>query len=621
MAKIEITRTELVWPGKYREDGALRVRSRVHFPFQVEETAPVDSVCLAGGVTQGGPTLPDRRVADRADTSRDGWTNKLLLGDNLLVMESLLDTLAGKIDLIYVDPPFRTGADYAFATVVGDPPQKPPGRSSLTLGMAYRDTWGRGLETYLSAMAERFRIMRDLLAPTGSLLVHLDYRVAHYVKVLLDEIFGARRMVNEIVWHYRSGGGGKKRFGRKHDTILFYARSETPYFDENADKARVPHDAVIPKKWADKFDPRGKLRPDVWDVSRPPNHASEWVGFPTQKPLALLEIPVTVLCPPDGIVADFFCGSGTTLLAAERLGRRWIGCDIGRWAIHVARKRLLEAVRHRPFDVLTLGRHERRFWQGVVFGAQRDTRDVEKDDHGQGSVRTQGDPKSDPNQDVAYRAFLVEAYGAEFIRDLAHVHGQKGEALVHIGSVDAPVTRGEIEAAADACAKRDRKVLHVLGWEWARGACASSLTLAREKGIDVILIQVPREAMDGRAVGKGDVRFSEVPCLDVRVEKTGVREVRIRLQGYTFLHTSLIPEDVRREVRRWSDYIDYWAVDWDFKHRVFALDWVAFRMHKRRRLPLVSDPHGYEKAGEYCIGVRVVDILGNTVCHTAEVVV
>lgn len=170
------------------------------------------------------------------------------------------------------------------------------------------------------------------------MLLHLDWRAVHYAKVRCDAIFGAHRFQNEIVWSYRSGGGTKRRYGRKHDTILWYSMSDEPIFD--ADAARVPYDAAIAKSRAHLFHERGKVSGDVLDIPRPPNHAKEWTGWPSQKPLALLEWFVRVHSRPGDAVGDFFCGSGTTLVAARRLGRRAVGCDASADALAIARRRL-----------------------------------------------------------------------------------------------------------------------------------------------------------------------------------------------------------------------------------------------------------------------------------------
>ncbi len=250
----------------------------------------------------------------------DGW--ELHRGDCLGVAAGLEPS---SFALIYIDPPFFTGA-----------------RRSGERG-AYGDAWGNDVARYTDHIGERIAAMKPLLHERGSILVHLDWRAVHYVKVRCDAIFGANRFMNEIVWSYNSGGGSKKRYGRKHDTILWYGAGPNPVF--NADAARVPYDAVIAKKRAHLFHERGKVSGDVLDVSRPPNHAKEWVGWPDQKPLALLDRLVRVHTNEGDRVGDFFCGSGTTLVAAVAAGRSAVGADISEDALRVSAERLAGAGR------------------------------------------------------------------------------------------------------------------------------------------------------------------------------------------------------------------------------------------------------------------------------------
>lgn len=235
-------------------------------------------------------------------------------------------TLArGTFRLIYIDPPFFTRREF-------DARNGPGG---------FADRWESGLGGYLDFLAERLRVLAPLLAEDGSLLLHLDWRAVHYAKVACDEIFGYDRFQNEIIWSYNSGGGSRRRYGRKHDTILWYGRGDRPFF--NPEAARVPYDAVIARKRAHLFHPDGKVSGDVLDIPRPPNHAREWTGWPTQKPLALLRFLVKCHSEPGDLVGDFFCGSGTTLLAAAMEGRRAFGCDISADAVRLAHTRLAAA--------------------------------------------------------------------------------------------------------------------------------------------------------------------------------------------------------------------------------------------------------------------------------------
>lgn len=235
----------------------------------------------------------------------------------------IIPTLApSSFQIIYIDPPFFTESGFKNRKGEG----------------GFRDTWKGSLDGYLSFLRPRIAAMRELLRDDGSFLLHLDWRAVHYAKVMCDEVFGRGNFQNELIWSYNSGGGSKARYGRKHDTILWYGKTAKPFFDAAA--ARVPHSAVIARKRAHLFHPQGKVRGDVLEIPRPPNHSAEWTGWPTQKPLALLELLVRCHSRPGDLVGDFFCGSGTTLVAALRGGRKAFGCDLSKDALAIAGKRV-----------------------------------------------------------------------------------------------------------------------------------------------------------------------------------------------------------------------------------------------------------------------------------------
>jgi DNA modification methylase len=613
MAKIDITKTELVWPGKYNEDGTRKEVPRVSLPFQVIET--VNESRATREVKKGGVqgSLFDVYEGKEGDTFEAGWRNKLIWGDNLLVMGSLLDKFAGKIDLIYIDPPFATGADFSFTTEIGESGEEITKEQSTIEEKAYRDTWGGGLASYVEMIVQRLRLMRDLLSEHGSIYVHLDWRVDSHVRLVLDELFGEASFQREIIWDISVLSGFKTRaqnWIRGHDTILFYSKNKQFLFNKLSTEHRPEYIARFNKldehgrryfdgrgerRYLDDILEKGKAIGDVWSdlmsFQQIPT-SQERLGYDTQKPEALLERILRASSDERGLVADFFCGSGTTLAVAEKLGRRWIGCDLGRWAIHVTRKRLLGIENCKPFEVLNLGKYERQYWQGVTFG----------------------ETKVMPLAEQAlyeYLAFILKLYGAQPVTGMAHLHGKKGKAMVHIGAVDAPVTIAEIDAAVDECARLKQGDLHVLGWEWEMGLYDLMVEAAKKKGVKLLLLIIPREVMEQQAAAKGDVRFFELAYLEAEIKQPKKLTVLVALKDFVIPNTELIPEDVRSKVRKWSDYIDYWAVDWDFRSDTFMQGWVAYRTRKERKLPLACDPHTYEKAGKYRILVKVIDIFGN----------
>jgi DNA modification methylase len=642
MAKIEITKTELVWPGKYNEDGTLKEVPRVSLPFQVIETVNESRATREAKKKLQQMSLFDVYEGKEGDTFEEGWKNKLIWGDNLLVMGSLLEKFAGKIDLIYIDPPFATGADFSFTAPIGEAGEEVEKTQSIIEEKAYRDTWGKGIASYVDTMSARIRLMRDLLSVRGSIYVHCDWRVNSHLRLILDDVFGEDNFQREIVWDISVLSGFKTKANnwvRGHDTILFYSKSvDEVLFNKQSTEHRPEYIARFNKvdkdgrryfdgrgerRYLDEVLEKGKAIGDVWNdvmsFQQIPT-SQERLGYDTQKPEALLERIVRASSDEGSIVADFFCGSGTTLAVAEKLGRRWIGCDLGRWAIHVTRKRLLGIENCKPFEVLNLGKYERQYWQGVTFSPQRHR--GHREDEAEGSSQCSpclGGESLLEQRLYEYLAFILKLYGAQPVAGMAHLHGKKGKAMVHIGAVDAPVTIAEIDAAVDECVALKQKELHVLGWEWEMGLYDLMVEAAKKKGVKLLLLQIPREVMEQQAAAKGDVRFFELAYLEAEIKQPKKLTVQVVLKDFVIPNTELIPEDVRSKVKKWSDYIDYWAVDWDFQNDTFMQGWVAYRTRKERKLPLVSDAHTYERPGKYRILVKVIDIFGNDTSQAFDV--
>src|SRR5581483_10047598 len=384
-----------------------------------------------------------------------------------------LPELAGRIQLVYIDPPFATGDDFSMRVEVGDATLvKEP---SILEEHAYRDTWGAGYESYLSMMYARLVLIHELLSQDGSLFLHCGPTVSHTLRLLCEEIFGVENFRNEIVWKRFNFHADAKRFGRVTDRLLFYSKSAAYKFrelrvpfseeyeaskftqvDENGRRYRLsdlnPPGGRGPvyefhgvtkawrfsedrmrqletegriytkskvaqlKRYLDELD--GQAVHELWSDVAPINpRATERLGYPTQKPEALVERVIEATTDEGDLVADFFVGSGTTASVAERKGRRWIACDLGRFAIHTTRKRLLDTADCRPFDIQNLGAYERQRWQ------------IES---GNGALR-------------AYLDTILAFYQAEPVEGFAHLHGRKAGRMIHVGATDAPVTIDETE--------------------------------------------------------------------------------------------------------------------------------------------------------------------------------
>ena len=629
MAKINVTKTELVWPGKYDDDGSLKEVPRVSLPFQIIET--VNESRATREAKRGGvqTSLFDVYEGNEGDTFEEGWKNKLIWGDNLLVMGSLLEKFAGKVDLIYIDPPFATGADFSFTTQIGEDSIPLDKKASVIEEKAYRDTWAKGRASWFTMIFNRLRILRNLLSDNGTLYIHLDWFTGHHLRPVLDEVFGEKNSLGEIIWSYGSPSGGRvsgSKLVKAHDTIYCFAKrygshkhktTYLPYSDKyikdwfkymDEDGRHYQKRQRINKETGERYwekqyldESKGVPASTVWtDIQQayadPRAYkigtSSELTGYATQKPEKLIQRIIDISSDPGDLVADFFCGSGTTLAVAEKSDRRWIGCDLGRWAIHVARKRLLGIENCKPFEVLNLGKYERQYWQGVTFNVDKNKGITER------AV-------------FEYLAFILRLYGASPLPGTVHLHGKKGKAMVHVGAVDAPVTIGEIESAAEECVKLKQKELHVLGWEWEMGLQNLVVQQAKRMDVKLLLLQIPREVMEQQAADKGDVRFFELAYLNAVIEKPGKLVAQVALKDFVLPNAKLVPEEVRSKVTKWSDYIDYWAVDWDFRNDTFMQGWVAYRTRKDRTLSLVSDAHAYERPGRYRVLVKVIDIFGN----------
>jgi adenine-specific DNA-methyltransferase len=625
-------------------DGKPERVERVHLPFQTVETINEsratrerDTGALFGG--------NDPQTAER---------NQLIWGDNKLVMSSLLKEYAGQVDLIYIDPPFATGADFSHHISVGDVDWiKAP---SILEEHAYRDTWGAGYDSYLTMLFERLTLLLDLLSSTGSIYLHLDARAAHYGRLLLDELLGPAAFQNEIVWRRANTHNDPDGYGRIHDTLLYYRRpggTFNPVYgayrqdyvdqayrhtDENGrryqtlplhathvysskddntrrfgDKVLRPppgkywrwsqqkiDDALaanmivmskndIPryKKYLDEAD--GVPAQSIWDdmklLGRP-----EMLGYPTQKPESLLERIIAASSNEGDLVLDCFAGSGTTPAVAEKMGRRWIACDLGRFSIHTTRKRLLNIPDCRPFEIKNLGAYERQRWQ------------IES---GNGALR-------------AYLDTILAFYNAEPVEGFIHLHGRKAERMVHVGATDAPVTIDETEDVIDEMADNGIEACDLLGWEWEMGLHDTITERARRRGLDLRPRQIPREVME-RQVSEADaVRFFELAFVDLDVRRKG-HEACVVLKDFAIPSEDLIPQNVRESIASWSDLIDYWSVDFDFSDEVFHNEWQAYRTRENPALATQSDWHEYPKPGSYAIVVKIIDIFGNDTTKLAEV--
>jgi adenine-specific DNA-methyltransferase len=334
------------------------------------------------------------------------------------------------------------------------------------------------------------------------------------------------------------------------------------------------------------------------------SQASERLNYRTQKPEALLERIVSASSKENDLVLDCVCGSGTTAAVGEKLGRRWIACDLGRFAIHTTRKRLLSIPNLRPFVVQNLGKYERQVWVGAEFGP--------------------GNGAQAATRQRAYVEFILKLANATPINGYAWLHGIRTARMIHVGAVDAPVSVGDV---AQIAAEFKRAVgtgkdapktngVDVLGCDFAFELNEVAKQQAAAANIQMRFLRIPRDVMDKRAVEQGDIKFFELAALSVEV-KTNKRNVVLKLKDF-IIPPDDVPEDARKAVKHWSQWIDYWAVDWNNKGDTFHNEWQTYRTRKDKSLQL-EVTNTYTEAGEYTIVVKVIDILGNDTTKSVKV--
>ncbi len=324
--------------------------------------------------------------------------------------------------------------------------------------------------------------------------------------------------------------------------------------------------------------------------------------YPTQKPEALLERILKASSNEGDLVLDCFVGSGTTAAVAEKLNRRWIACDLGRFAIHTTRKRLLSIPGVKPFVVQNLGKYERQAWQSSEFG----------------------DPQTAASVIHNYRRFILDLYQARPIEGYTWLHGLKSGRMVHVGPVDLPISPSDITqiaiefrkavgTGADAPAEA---AVDVLGWDFAFEINEVALQQAAQANLHMRFIRIPREILEKRAVEQGDIKFFELAALSVETI-VKARILYLRLVDFV-IPPDDVPEDVQRAITHWSQWIDYWAVDWDNQGDTFHNEWQTYRTRQDKKLKLDAS-HTYPDPGQYRLMVKVIDILGNDTTKTLSI--
>ena len=571
------------------------------------------------------PNIPN---AFNAALDGGSWMNRLVYGDNLLTMQALLagdpqtglPSLRGKVDLIYIDPPFDSKADYRTKVKLPgvDLQQKP----TVVEQFAYADTWEEGTISYLKMIYPRLVLMKELLSDRGSIYVHIDWHVGHYVKMILDDIFGKASFRNEIIWWYLWGGRGKTQWNSKHDTILFYSKSDKWTFnykdvldDHNlmteGSKNRLNYKgAMVTTKSNTSEIPDDKVLPsDTWYIATINAMSKEKLNYATQKPEALLERIIKASSNEGDLVCDFFGGSGTTAAVAEKLGRRWITCDIGKPASLVMRKRFIDQEVN-PFLYQSIGDYQKEAF------------------HNNKKLRRVGDLSQ-----VVLGLFGALPFSPEQVsdRNFGYVKGTRN--LVMVDSPNRLTTAATVRRAVEAKASLlggDWDKVIVLGWNFAFDI---SQAIEKYKNSNVEVLVIPPDLLDKlskkgfkKLIADKTVRFSSLQYLvvnpvEVTVNGNGEDELDISLSNYVLLSPDNIPLDDKDKENLQKvmeqdplSLIEYWSIDPDYDGDTFRSTWQDYRENVDNDSdPLhcvystrIAMPHKDERK----VCVKAVDVFG-----------
>lgn len=682
---------ELVWNGKTNEV------TNVVLPFQTIEIVDEPREEKVAKLQTDLFSVGGRQVG--------GWTNKLIWGDNKLILSSLKNgplreeiEKQGGIKLIYIDPPFDVGADFSTDIQIGDNTlTKIP---SVIEELAYRDTWGKGADSFIAMIYERLNLMRDLLAENGSIYVHCDWRVSGYMRLVLDEVFGKDNFLNDIVWSYFAfKRSTTKKFPQKHDSIISYVKDKSHYTWHTQYK---PHSAEYLKRW--KTDENGRLYRDdvnptaggkriiyldntegdivdsVWSDIPPVNPAAqERVDYPTQKPEQLIERIIKASSNEGDIIGDFFGGSGTTQAIAEKLGRKWIGTDIGKFSINTARKRLIGVQRqlkaenkpYRAFEILNLGKYERQYYIG---------QHIDK--------RVENAKELEAQRERSFVDLITRAYQAEVVEGFRTFVAKKNARLVAVGPVNMPVSHSFVDEVVKECREKQITKVDILAFDFELGMGDNARDDAASFGIDLALKYIPRDVFDQRAIEKNQVKFYDVSYIEVKpiIKSQGKsKTLAIELTDFSVhydqdANVTLKPGQTKTIVRdgqvlkiskdkdseiesqevltkHWSDWVDYWSIDFDYESKkeiirmpktepeqidisgetaenrlaleqyeeqwtgsyIFENEWQSFRTKKDRTLEQTSVEREIISGKRYKVAIKVVDIFGNDTMKVIEV--
>jgi DNA modification methylase len=701
---------ELLWNGKSNEI------TNVNLPFQIIEHVDEPRKNIE-------PELQGN-LFDTRGRKQAGWTNKLIWGNNSLVLSSLINgplreeiQQQGGLKFVYIDPPFDVGDDFTFEIEIGK--QSILKTRNALEQLAFSDTWGKQEDSFLSMIYERLKLISSLMSNEATIMIHCDTRVNYLLRTVLDEIFGKNNFLNEIIWKRVSGGKNITRnLPKNNDHILWYSKSDNykiydiytelteeqkneykiddndgrgkyitqpminpgvrptlqfDYIDNEGNVWKHPkngwriteekireleNDNRLVKKGTLRFKQylsekliKGSMLPNNWtDITGSTvGYSKESANYPTQKPEKLLDRILSLTTGENDLVADFFCGSGTTLAVAEKLNRKWIGCDLGKFAIHTSRKRLINIQREkekegkhfRPFEVLNLGKYQREFFIKDYLFNERNLKNEQAEEH--------------------YYKLILDAYKAKKIESLGILKGIKNNRAVAIGPFNLQVSRLFVEEVIKECALKKITTADILGFEFEMGLFPNIRDVAAKQGVDLNCLYIPNDIFDKKAVKKHQIIFYNTAYIDAQII-TKKDEFSVKLKGYSVFDSdnqfeealSELEKGEKREIlmqnsiirihkdkdgkinkniikMKWDDWVDYWSVDFDFENKkeiikegdkdkwtgdfIFENEWQSFRT-KKTEIEFETPFRKIIKGKK--IAVKVIDIFGNDTMKILE---
>ena len=646
-----------------------------------------------------------RSLFDTSGKKIQGWTNKLIYGDNKYILSSMLFgpmlgeiKEAGGIKLVYIDPPFSVGQDYTMQVKFpNEMVEKPPGLSEV---FAYNNTWDKGGNTFLQMIYDRVKVIKNLLREDGALYLRIDYHWSHYVKSLLDEVFGIENFRNEIFINRTKknvqSSTKQQMLPTAIESLFVYSKSkefsyeDTKYklkktregywraLDDSAGQSKNPERIIEGKTLTpppgkhfkytqeniDKMSKEGLIRlhpktgkPQYFVQAKDEGDLdTDWTDipgysfstkYPTENSEKLLERVIKSATNEGDLVCDFFGGSGTTAYVAENLNRKWITSDIGRYSTHTIRKRLINLQREkkkneedfRSFEILTLGNY----------------------------LSNTGYKDSISNQEQ-FVNLILEAYKAEKI-DNSVFHGKKGSSIVYVGHYELPLSELEVNELVDECIANNYLYLDLLSFEFGMGFDEVNLE-AEKKGVKINFQIIPREVFSKKAIQKGLVNFYPPAYLEAEIlKKKKAKTYTVKLKNFTTNYSDsnieIVEEDLKNNSSKlfisngqivkaskdkdgifktelqetnWFDWIDYWAVDFNYEDReelltelnnnkivqkptgrfIFDNQWQSFRFSKED-IELETIEYTFPSKGTYKVAVKVIDVFGNDSTKILEV--